>query len=81
MLHVSLLGEQTITHDRPGSVPVRSTRAVVLVTFLVTQRLTSAPAPIARCSSRNPPTRRRSPTCAASCTTCARSWRTSLRSS
>jgi DNA-binding SARP family transcriptional activator len=45
MLHVSLLGEQTITHDRPGSVPVRSTRAVVLVTFLVTHAGSPQPRP------------------------------------
>ena len=35
MLHVSLLGEQTITDDRAGSVRARSSRAVVLVAFLV----------------------------------------------
>jgi DNA-binding SARP family transcriptional activator/tetratricopeptide (TPR) repeat protein len=35
MLHVSLLGEQTIADDRPGSVRARSSRAVVLVAFLV----------------------------------------------
>ena len=35
MLHVSLLGEQTITDDRGGSVRARSSRAVVLVAFLV----------------------------------------------
>ena len=35
MLHVSLLGEQTITGVRAGSVRARSSRAVVLVAFLV----------------------------------------------
>jgi DNA-binding SARP family transcriptional activator/tetratricopeptide (TPR) repeat protein len=35
VLHVSLLGEQTIMDDRGGSVRVRSSRAVVLVAFLV----------------------------------------------
>ena len=35
MLHVSVLGEQTITDDRTGSVQVRSARAVALVGFLV----------------------------------------------
>src|ERR1700722_528662 len=35
MLHVSLLGEQAITDDRGGSVQARSSRAVVLVAFLV----------------------------------------------
>ena len=35
MLHVSLLGEQTIAGDRAGSVRARSSRAVVLVAFLV----------------------------------------------
>jgi DNA-binding SARP family transcriptional activator len=35
VLHVSLLGEQTIADDRAGSVRVRSSRAVVLVAFLV----------------------------------------------
>ena len=35
MLHVSLLGEQAITDDRGGSVRARSSRAVVLVAFLV----------------------------------------------
>ena len=35
MLHVSLLGEQTILDDRGGSVRARSSRAVVLVAFLV----------------------------------------------
>jgi DNA-binding SARP family transcriptional activator/tetratricopeptide (TPR) repeat protein len=35
MLHVSLLGEQTIADDRAGSVRARSSRAVVLVAFLV----------------------------------------------
>ena len=34
MLHVSLLGEQTIADDRAGSVRARSSRAVVLVAFL-----------------------------------------------
>ena len=37
MLHVSLLGEQTIADDRAGSVRARSSRAVVLVAFLVVQ--------------------------------------------
>jgi DNA-binding SARP family transcriptional activator len=35
VLHVSLLGEQTILDDRGGSVRARSSRAVVLVAFLV----------------------------------------------
>jgi tetratricopeptide (TPR) repeat protein len=35
VLHVSLLGEQTITHDRGGSVRARSSHTVVLVAFLV----------------------------------------------
>src|SRR5215831_6769221 len=35
MLHVSLLGEQAITDDRPGGVRARSSRTVVLVAFLV----------------------------------------------
>ena len=35
MLHVSLLGEQTILDDRGGSVRGRSSRTVVLVAFLV----------------------------------------------
>ena len=35
MLHVSVLGEQTITDDRTGSVQIRSARAVALVGFLV----------------------------------------------
>jgi DNA-binding SARP family transcriptional activator/tetratricopeptide (TPR) repeat protein len=35
VLHVSLLGEQAITDDRGGSVRARSSRAVVLVAFLV----------------------------------------------
>jgi DNA-binding SARP family transcriptional activator/tetratricopeptide (TPR) repeat protein len=35
VLHVSLLGEQTITDDRGGTVRARSSRAVVLVAFLV----------------------------------------------
>jgi DNA-binding SARP family transcriptional activator/tetratricopeptide (TPR) repeat protein len=35
MLHVSLLGEQTIADDQAGSVRARSSRAVVLVAFLV----------------------------------------------
>jgi DNA-binding SARP family transcriptional activator/tetratricopeptide (TPR) repeat protein len=35
VLHVSLLGEQSITDDRGGIVRVRSSRAVVLVAFLV----------------------------------------------
>lgn len=37
MLHVSLLGEQTIADDRAGSVRARSSRVVVLVAFLVVQ--------------------------------------------
>ena len=45
MLHVSLLGEQAITDDRPGSVRVRSTRAVVLVAFLVTHAGSPQPRP------------------------------------
>ena len=35
MLHVSLLGEQIITNDLGGSVQARSSRAIVLVAFLV----------------------------------------------
>ena len=35
MLHVSLLGEQTITDDRTGSVRGRSSRTVALIAFLV----------------------------------------------
>jgi DNA-binding SARP family transcriptional activator len=35
MLHVSLLGEQTISDDRAGKVGTRSARAVALVGFLV----------------------------------------------
>jgi DNA-binding SARP family transcriptional activator/tetratricopeptide (TPR) repeat protein len=35
MLHVSLLGEQTIADDLAGNVRARSSRAVVLVAFLV----------------------------------------------
>jgi DNA-binding SARP family transcriptional activator/tetratricopeptide (TPR) repeat protein len=35
VLHVSLLGEQTITNDQDGGVRARSSRAVVLVSFLV----------------------------------------------
>ncbi len=35
MLHVSLLGEQTITDDRTGSVRARSSRTVALIAFLV----------------------------------------------
>jgi DNA-binding SARP family transcriptional activator/tetratricopeptide (TPR) repeat protein len=35
MLHVSLLGEQTITDDRTGKVRTRSARAVALIGFLV----------------------------------------------
>ena len=35
MLHVSLLGEQAVTDDRAGSIRARSSRAVVLVAFLV----------------------------------------------
>jgi DNA-binding SARP family transcriptional activator/tetratricopeptide (TPR) repeat protein len=35
MLHVSLLGDQTITDDRTGSVRTRSSRTVALVGFLV----------------------------------------------
>ena len=45
MLHVSLLGEQAITGDRPGSVRVRSTRAVVLVAFLATHAGSPQPRP------------------------------------
>ena len=45
MLHVSLLGEQAITDDRPGSFRVRSTRAVVLVAFLVTHAGSPQPRP------------------------------------
>ena len=35
MLHVSVLGEQTITDDRTGGVRTRSSRTVALVGFLV----------------------------------------------
>ena len=35
MLHVSLLGESSITDDGTGTVRTRSSRAVVLVAFLV----------------------------------------------
>jgi hypothetical protein len=35
MLHVSLLGESAITDDGTGTVRTRSSRAVVLVAFLV----------------------------------------------
>jgi DNA-binding SARP family transcriptional activator len=35
MLHVSVLGEQTIADDRAGSVRTRSPRTVALVGFLV----------------------------------------------
>jgi DNA-binding SARP family transcriptional activator len=35
MLHVSLLGEQTITDDRTGTAATRSARAVALVGYLV----------------------------------------------
>src|SRR6266576_4383232 len=35
MLHVSLLGDQSITDDRTGSVRTRSSRTVALVGFLV----------------------------------------------
>ena len=45
MLHVSLLGEQAIISDRPGSVRIRSTRALVLVTFLVTHAGSPQPRP------------------------------------
>jgi len=45
VLHVSLLGEQAITDDRPGSFRVGSTRAVVLVTFLVTHAGSPQPRP------------------------------------
>ena len=45
MLHVSLLGEQAITGDRPGSVRVRSTRAVALIAFLVTHAGSPQPRP------------------------------------
>ena len=45
MLHVSLLGEQAIADDRPGSLRVGSTRAVVLVTFLVTHAGSAQPRP------------------------------------
>jgi DNA-binding SARP family transcriptional activator/tetratricopeptide (TPR) repeat protein len=34
MLHVCVLGEQTITDDRPGGVRVRSSRTVALIGFL-----------------------------------------------
>jgi DNA-binding SARP family transcriptional activator/tetratricopeptide (TPR) repeat protein len=34
MLRMSLLGEQTLSDDRTGSIPVRSSRAVALVAFL-----------------------------------------------
>ena len=45
VLHVSLLGEQAITGDRPGSVRVRSTRAVALIAFLVTHAGSPQPRP------------------------------------
>ncbi len=45
MLHVSLLGEQAITGDRPGSVRVRSIRAVALIAFLVTHAGSPQPRP------------------------------------
>ena len=45
MLHVSLLGEQAVTGDRPGSVRVRSTRAVALIAFLVTHAGSPQPRP------------------------------------
>ena len=45
MLRVSLLGEQAIIGDRPGSVRIRSTRALVLVTFLVTHAGSPQPRP------------------------------------
>ncbi len=45
MLHVSLLGEQAITGDRPGGVRVRSTRAVALIAFLVTHAGSPQPRP------------------------------------
>jgi DNA-binding SARP family transcriptional activator/tetratricopeptide (TPR) repeat protein len=41
VLHVSLLGEQAITDDRGGGVRARSSRAVVLVAFLVVHAGTS----------------------------------------
>ena len=45
MLHVSLLGEQAITDDRPGSFRLRSARAVVLVAFLATHAGSPQPRP------------------------------------
>ena len=45
MFHVSLLGEQAIADDRPGGSRVGSTRAVVLVTFLVTHAGSAQPRP------------------------------------
>ena len=45
MLHVSLLGEQAIADDRPGSVRVRSSRAIVLVAFLVAHAGSAQPRP------------------------------------
>src|SRR5215471_13573348 len=43
MLHVSLLGEQAITDDRPGGVRARSSRTVVLVAFLVSHAGSAQP--------------------------------------
>ena len=45
MRQVSLLGEQAITDDRGGSLQVRSTRAVVLVAFLVVHAGAAQPRP------------------------------------
>jgi DNA-binding SARP family transcriptional activator len=45
VLHVSLLGEQAIADDQPGSVRVRSSRAVVLVAFLVAHAGSAQPRP------------------------------------
>lgn len=87
VLRVSLLGELSITGDLdPGTVQVRasrvrSARAVALVGFLVVHAGSPQPGTASRaCSGRSPVMRRRSPTCAASCTTCVRCSATILRS-
>jgi DNA-binding SARP family transcriptional activator/tetratricopeptide (TPR) repeat protein len=46
VLHVSLLGEQAITDDRVGSFGIRSTRAIVLIAFLVTHAGSPQPRPL-----------------------------------
>ena len=45
MLRVSLLGEQSITDDQGGSIRARSSRAVVLVAFLVMHAGSAQPRP------------------------------------